>query len=219
MKFHSAAGLDRLIQICKARGVLCIADEVMTGFGKTGKNFAVEHLVYQPDIICLSKALTAGMMPMGITSCTQEVYNAFLGEDSSKGFFHAHTYSANPPACAAAIAGIELLGSAEIQDHIRRINRLHREFSQQLEGNAMVVSTRVQGVIFAMELDLKMQRYGDLRNQLYQFYLDRGVFLRPLGNTVYVLPPYVITNQQLKKVYRAILDSLDLIEQHGERRS
>ena len=219
MKFHSASGLDRLIQICKASGVLCIADEVMTGFGKTGKNFAVEYLPNKPDIICLSKALTAGMMPMGVTSCTQAVYDAFLSEDASKGFFHAHTYSANPPACAAAIAGIELLGSAETQDHIRRINRLHREFSEQLEGNTTVVSTRVQGVIFAMELDLKMERYGELRNQLYQFYLEKGVFLRPLGNTVYVLPPYVITDQQLKKVYRAIMDSLDFIEQHGERRS
>jgi len=219
MKFHSAQGLDRLLQICKTSGVICIADEVMTGFGKTGKNFAVEHLVHKPDIICLSKALTAGMMPMGITSCTQEVYDAFLSEDTSKGFFHAHTYSANPPACAAAIAGIDLLESAEMQDHIRRINCLHREFSEQLEGNAMVASTRVQGVIFALDLDLKMERYGDLRNQLYRFYLDEGVFLRPLGNTVYILPPYVITNKQLKKVYRAILDSLDLIERHGEHRS
>lgn len=211
MRFHHAEGLDNLIRICQENDVLCIADEVMTGFGKTGKNFASDHLGNKPDIICLSKALTAGMMPMAITSCTQKVYKAFLSRDNRKAFFHAHTYSANPPACAAALAGLDLLASDEIQQHIRRINDQHQAFASKIKGHPRISSTRVKGVIFALELNVKMERYGNLRDKLYQFFLEQGVFLRPLGNTVYVLPPYVTTNEQLGKIYKAILRSLDFI--------
>jgi adenosylmethionine-8-amino-7-oxononanoate aminotransferase len=216
MKFHSAAGLDRLIGLCKEQQVLCIADEVMTGFGKTGRYFASDHLLNKPDIICLSKALTAGMMPMGITSCTREVYEAFLDKEVAKGFFHAHTYSANPPACAAAIAGIELLTSNDIKQQIDRINSQHKAFAAKLAGHPMVGETRVLGVIFVLELNIKMHRYGDLRNRLYQFYLEQGAFLRPLGNTVYILPPYVTTNAQLGVLYTAIEASLKFIEAGGQ---
>jgi adenosylmethionine-8-amino-7-oxononanoate aminotransferase len=102
MKVHDAEGLNEILKFCKAHKILTIADEVMTGFGKTGKNFASDHVATKPDIICLSKALTAGLLPMAITSCTQEVYDAFLSDDIAKGFFHCHTYSAKPVACAAA---------------------------------------------------------------------------------------------------------------------
>lgn len=211
MKFHSAEGLNSLLQICKESKIICIADEVMTGFGKTGKHFASDYVTTKPDIICLSKALTAGMIPMGITTCTQEVFNAFLDTEVSKGFFHAHTYSANPPACAAAIAGIELLTSEEIQKNIKRIVQSHQDFAERIKENSAISSVRTMGVILAIDLQIEMDRYGESRNRLFNFFMEHGVFLRPLGNTIYVLPPYVITEKQLEKIYTVIERSFGLV--------
>ncbi len=209
MKFHSAAGLDALLAICKKAGVLCIADEIMTGFGKTGKNFASENMKHQPDIMCLSKALTAGMFPLSITSCSEEVYNRFLSDEVSKGFFHAHTFSAHPVGCAAVLAGLDLLESAEILKRRTYIEKAHAQFALQLQKHPKVENVRCRGVILALDLNIEMERYGNLRDKLYQFFMERGVVLRPLGNTVYVLPPYVITNAELEKIYDAILEALE----------
>ncbi len=211
MKFHSAEGLNTLLQICKENSVLCIADEVMTGFGKTGKHFASDYVTAKPDIICLSKALTAGMIPMGITTCTQDVFDAFLDTEVSKGFFHAHTYSANPPACAAAISGIELLTSEEIQKNIKRIAQSHQDFAERIKENMAVSSVRTMGVILAIDLQIEMDRYGELQNRLFNFFMEHGVFIRPLGNTIYVLPPYVITKKQLEKIYSVLERSFGLV--------
>ncbi len=208
MKFHSAKGLDALIAKCKAHDVLCIADEIMTGFGKTGTNFAVEQLQHSPDIMCLSKALTAGMFPLSITSCTQEIFNGFLSDQVHKGFFHAHTYSAHPIGCAAAIASIELLSSPEILKQQHYIAEAHLAFKAKIKQHPSVKQVRCKGVILAIDLALEMQRYGNLRDELYEFFMARGVALRPLGNTLYVLPPYVITKQELATIYSAIEEAL-----------
>jgi len=208
MKMYSTEGLEAILTTCKAHNVLCIADEVMTGFGKTGKHFASSYLDIQPDIICLSKALTAGMLPMGITSCTQKVYDAFLDDEIGKGFFHAHTYSANPLACASAIAGIDLLLSKGIQDDIKRVINSHRKFSEVLKKESGVLNVRQKGIILAFDLRIEMDRYGKKRNQLFQFFMERGVFLRPLGNTVYLLTPYVISTKELQLLYDVILESI-----------
>ncbi len=132
----------------------------MTGFGKTGKNFASEHIPVSPDIICLSKALTAGLMPMGVTSCTQQVYDAFYSSDISKGLFHGHTYTANPLACMAALAGIELLQSEQIQKDIERVIESHQEFGLKIKEHPKVAAIRQCGIIFALDLNIKMERYG-----------------------------------------------------------
>jgi adenosylmethionine-8-amino-7-oxononanoate aminotransferase len=161
--------------------------------------------------MCLSKALTAGMVAMSITSCTQLIFDAFLDERTSRGFFHAHTYSANPLGCAAAIAGIELLVSEEIQNDIQRIEGAHISFSEKIKTHHKVAKVRTMGVIFALELDVEMKRYGDLRNQLFQHFMEQGVFLRPLGNIIYILPPYVTSDKQLHQIYEAIETSLSLI--------
>ncbi|OAB80027.1 adenosylmethionine--8-amino-7-oxononanoate transaminase [Cochleicola gelatinilyticus] len=211
MKFHSSEGLEALLKLCKENNVLTIADEVMTGFGKTGKHFASEYMETAPDIMCLSKALTAGMMAMSITSCTQEVFNAFLDDDISKGFFHAHTYSANPLACAAAIAGIDLLTSKAIQNDSVRINEQHLQFTEKIKVHSKISEVRVLGVILAIDLDVKMERYGDLRNRLFNHFMERGVYLRPLGNTIYILPPFVTSNKQLESIYTAIKEVLEII--------
>lgn len=203
--------LDQLISMARQAEVLTIADEVMTGFGKTGRNFASDYMESKPDIICLSKSLTAGVAPMALTCCSQEVYDAFYDDEISKGFFHGHTYSANPLACTAAIAGIDLLRSEEIQNNIQRINQRHLEFEQYIRNNPKVKSTRVRGVIFALDLNVQMDRYGKLRDQLYTFFMKEGVVLRPLGNTVYTLPPYVIKDSELDQIYEVMEKCLDII--------
>ena len=210
MKMYNPELLEKLLIIANKYKVLTIADEVMTGFGKTGKNFASDYMNIEPDIICMSKSLTAGVAPMAITSCSKGVYDAFYHSDLKKGFFHGHTYSANPLACAAAIAGIDLLRSNEIQDRIKSITVMHLEFQNRIHNHPKVKSTRVLGVIFALDLDIKMKRYGKLRDKLYQFYMKNGVFLRPLGNTIYILPPFVISEAELKKIYNVIERSLDI---------
>lgn len=210
MKMHDAEGLDAILRFCKTHQIITIADEVMTGFGKTGKNFASDHLKTKPDIICLSKALTAGLLPMAITSCSQEIYDAFYSDDIEKGFFHGHTYSANPLACTAALAGIELLQSEDIQNNIKRIISSHKAFDNRIKNNPKVKSTRQTGVIYALDLNIEMERYGNLRDKLFQFFMEQGVFLRPLGNTIYIQAPYVITEEQLEKVYQTIEKALDV---------
>ncbi len=209
MKMHDADGLDQILRLLKRHGVLCVADEVMTGFGKTGKNFASDHMTTKPDVICLSKALTAGLLPMAITSCTQDVYDAFYSDDMAKGLFHGHTYTANPLACTAALAGLELLRSEEIQHHIQRIIASHQRFDAEIVNHAKVESTRQCGIIYALDLNVKMERYGNLRDQLFGHFMNNGVFLRPLGNTIYILAPYVISDVQLQKIYDTIKSALD----------
>ena len=211
MKMHNADGLNKILKLLQANNVICVADEVMTGFGKTGSYFASDHIETKPDIICLSKALTAGLVPMAITSCTQKVYDAFYSDDMAKGLFHGHTYTANPMACTAALAGLELLQSEEIQASIQRIITSHKQFDLKIKDHPKIKATRQRGIIYALDLDVEMTRYGHLRDKLFNHFMDHGVFLRPLGNTIYILAPYVISDAQLKKVYEVITSALDLV--------
>ncbi|WP_340199648.1 adenosylmethionine--8-amino-7-oxononanoate transaminase [Ascidiimonas sp. W6] len=211
MKMHDAKGLCELLRICKENEIISIADEVMTGFGKTGTNFASDQLLNKPDIICLSKALTAGLVPMAATSCSQKIYDAFYSNDMAKGFFHGHTYTANPLACTAALAGIELLNSPEIIKQRKIIEDAHKEFDKQIRNHPKVAATRQCGIIYAIDLNVKMDRYGDLRDQLFKFFMDNGVFLRPLGNTIYILPPFVISKNQLQKIYDTIESAIEMV--------
>ena len=150
----------------------------MTGFGKTGTHFASQQLDVLPDVMCLSKALTAGLLPMSLTTCTQEIYDAFYDDEVSKGFMHAHTYGANPLACAAASASIDLLLSTEMEMHKARINERHHAFAKALSESPKAKNVRVKGIILALELETEMERYGNLRQELYQFFMNNGVCLR-----------------------------------------
>ncbi len=210
MHMYKADHLDKLIKIAREHHVVCIADEVMTGFGKTGTYFASDYLVNKPDILCLSKALTAGMVPMGLTTCSQKIYDAFYADEIAKGFFHGHTYSANPIACAAAIASIELLQSIEIQEGIEMIQIAHRGFVEKIRHHSKVKSVRTIGVILAIDLNLEIDRYGNSRNQIFNHFMSVGVFLRPLGNTLYIVPPYIITKEQLEIIYGLIYQFLNI---------
>lgn len=213
MVMYEASELNKLIKICKENQVFTIADEVMTGFGKTGKTFACNYLEEKPDMMCLSKALTGGTIPMAITTFTSAIFDGFYDEDVNKALFHGHTFTANPTGCAAALASIQLLKSDEMQENIERINSQHLHFQEKIKAHQKVKTTRVLGVIFALEIKTDNQEsyYGNLRNKLYNFFIENGVILRPVGNIVYILPPYVITNEQLQKVYQTIEEALEIV--------
>jgi len=204
MKIYDGDYLNELLLMANKAGVICVADEVMTGFGKTGSIFASDQISAQPDIICLSKALTCGMLPMGLTLASEKIYNAFYDQKLVKGFFHGHTYSANPLACAAALASIQLIQSKEIKQGIEMISQSHLNFIQELKGHPKVKNLRSIGVIFAFEYNIEMSRYGSKRNEIYQYFMDMGLYLRPLGNTIYLVPPYVITQEELERLYQGI---------------
>lgn len=205
--------LDKLIVVCKQNNVFTIADEVMTGFGKTGKTFASDYLIEKPDIMCLSKALTGGTIPMAITTFTQEIFDGFYDDDTNKALFHGHTFTANPTGCAAALASIQLLQTDEMQLNIERIHQSHLRFEDSIKNHPKVKTTRILGVIFALEVVTENQEsyYGTLRNKLYDFFIENGIILRPVGNIVYILPPYVISKNQLEKVYQTIEKALEIV--------
>ena len=213
MVMYSPEILDKLMAICKQNNVFTIADEVMTGFGKTGKTFASDYLKQNPDMMCLSKALTGGTIPMAITTFSQEIFDGFYDEDTNKALFHGHTFTANPTGCAAALASIELLQTEEMQSNIERIHQSHLIFENTIKNNRKVKTTRVLGVIFALEVITENQEsyYGTLRNKLYDFFIENGIVLRPVGNIVYILPPYVISQNQLEKVYQTIEKALEIV--------
>ncbi len=213
MVMYSPESLDKLMSICQKHGVLTIADEVMTGFGKTGKNFACDYLTRQPDMMCLSKALTGGTIPMAITSFTQSLFDAFYSDDINKALFHGHTFTANPTGCAAALASMELLATGHMQQNLTRINESHLAFQSRMGVHPKVRTTRVLGTIFALEVETGQDSsyYGEIRTKLYDFFIRNGVILRPVGNIVYVLPPYIITNEQLEKVYAIIEQALEIV--------
>lgn len=213
MVMYEPESLDQLMRICQENTVLTIADEVMTGFGKTGKTFATDYQVEKPDMMCLSKALTGGTIPMAITTFTQEIFEAFYDDDINKALFHGHTFTANPTGCAAALASIALLQTNEMQANIVRVNKRHLDFQKHIKNHPKVTTTRVLGVIFALEIKTESAAsyYGTLRNKLYDFFIENGIILRPVGNIVYILPPYIITDEQLKKVYQVVEKALEIV--------
>jgi adenosylmethionine-8-amino-7-oxononanoate aminotransferase len=213
MVMYAPETLDQLMKICQENNVLTIADEVMTGFGKTGKTFATDYLSEKPAMMCLSKALTGGTIPMAITTFTQEIFEAFYDDDINKALFHGHTFTANPTGCAAALASLQLLQTNEMQANIVRVNQSHLNFQQHIKNHPKVATTRVLGVIFALEIKTENNEsyYGTLRNKLYDFFIENGVILRPVGNIVYILPPYIITDEQLQKIYQVVENVLDIV--------
>jgi adenosylmethionine---8-amino-7-oxononanoate aminotransferase len=210
MIVHPVEFLQRVRKLCTEHGVLLIADEVMTGFGRCGRMFACELAGVVPDILCLSKGLTGGFLPMGATVCTAAVHSPFLAPDRGRTFFHGHSYTANPLGCAAAIASLKIFDSEPVFARIAEIEKIHREMGARLKVHPAVADVRVIGTVAALELAADDPGYSSgLRPGLYDFYLERGVLLRPLGNVVYVLPPYVITPEELRRVYAVISESLD----------
>lgn len=212
MRMYSAEILDSLIRLAQNEGVLCIADEVMTGFGRTGTYFACNQLEQQPDFICLSKGLSGGTLPLSLTTCSLKIYDAFLGDDITTAFLHGHSFTGNPVGCASAIASFDLLEKNECWKSIERITTSHLEFSKQLEGHSLIEEVRQLGTILAIELKADKTGYvSDIRNKLYDHFISEGVLLRPLGNVIYILPPYCITDEELSSVYNCVISGLETI--------
>ena len=211
MIMHDAQFLDELLSHCKKESILTIADEVMTGFGRTGKLFASDHLKTQPDVMCFSKGLTGGTMALGVTTCISKIYEGFLSEDKLKTFFHGHSFTANPIACSAALASMDILLRPETMQSIIRISDKHRLFAQKITQHPKVRTHRQTGTIFAIEWETgdNTSYFNRLRDDLYNFFLKEGVILRPLGNIIYIMPPYCITDDQLDYIYMKIEEALE----------
>jgi adenosylmethionine-8-amino-7-oxononanoate aminotransferase len=209
---HPVEFLKRVRALCTQHDVLLIADEVLTGFGRTGKMFACDLAGVVPDLMCLSKGITGGFLPMGVTLCTDRVEAAFRSEDRLHTFYHGHSYTGNALACAAANASLQIFDDEPVFDRIATIARINAERLALLRGLQQVGETRQIGTIGAIEL-----RAGDagylsaMRPKLYQFFLEKGVLMRPLGNVVYVLPPYVISPEGLHRVYDVIEEAIQTL--------
>ncbi|ASW73569.1 adenosylmethionine-8-amino-7-oxononanoate aminotransferase [Chryseobacterium piperi] len=215
MLMHSAEDLSELMKFCRTKEIILIQDEVFTGFGRTGKLFAAHHLSEQPDIMCFSKGLTGGTMPMGITTCSEEIFNAFLSDDKYKTLFHGHSFTANPLACTAALASMELLLQENTQFAIQRICKQHSDFTKILNEHDLVENVRQTGTILAWDLktDQGTSYFNETGKKIYDEFLSRGIIMRPLGNTMYLVPPYCITYEELDFIYKNIIKVLHLFLQ------
>ncbi len=213
MVMYDADYLNELIALCREHQVICIADEVMTGFGRTGKFFAVDHLEQKPDIICLSKGLTGGYMPLGVTSCAQFIYDACVSDDKTKTFFHGHSYTANPTACAAALASLDLMEEETTWQQIGMVSTEHGQFVLQHKNHSELADIRSLGTILALEI--KTEEHTHYLNRASEsiaaYFLKKGIIVRPLGNVLYLIPPYCITKDELLRVYGIIGHFLDEI--------
>jgi len=216
-----AESLARVRELCYRHAVLMIADEVLTGFGRTGRMFACEHASVTPDILCMSKALTAGYLPMGATAVTNAVYDAFSSDDRAKTFFHGHSFTANPLACAVALASLDLFEEGNMLERIGRLERQLRDGLSPLASLPIVRDVRVIGGVGVVELASEKTTkdaggYLDqLGPRLYNAFLERGLLLRPLGNVLYFMPPYVITDAEVDWVVECIGDVVKGLEAGG----
>ncbi|HYB60256.1 MAG TPA: adenosylmethionine--8-amino-7-oxononanoate transaminase [Methylomirabilota bacterium] len=212
MIVHPEEFLAGVRELTARHNVLLIADEVLTGFGRTGRMFACERAGVSPDLMCLSKGITGGFLPLAATIVTEEIFDAFRGPNRARAFFHGHSYTGNPIACAAANASLEIFDSEPVFECIAAIEAIHAERLAKLKSRPGVGDVRWIGSVGAIELEVPDTGYlSALRPKLYDFYLSRGVLLRPLGNVVYVLPPYIITPRELQSVYDVIEESLSLV--------
>ena len=211
MKMHSPKLLNSLIKLCKEHEVITIADEVMTGFYRTGKFFAIDYLQQRPDIICLSKGLTGGVMPLAMTICNEKIYQGFLGE-KDKTFFHGHSFTANSLGCSAALASLDLLEKSTCKKNIAAINAAHKDFREKIMNldSDKIKDFRILGTIMVIELHTFEQSgyFNKMREEIYHFFLGRNILIRPLGNVLYMIPPYCVKRHELDYVYAAIEDFL-----------
>lgn len=206
MMMYEPELLDELILLCNRHKIVTIADEVFTGFGRTGKFFANDYLKNKADIICLSKGLTGGYLPLGVTSCAKFIHDAYLIEDKTKTFFHGHSYTANPTACAAAIASLDLMERDTTWEQINFITTKHKQFLQESSNHPKLQTIRQLGTILALEIRTSEETHylNSLNSTINEWFIKKGIILRPLGNIIYVLPPYCITGKELDYIYQQL---------------
>jgi adenosylmethionine-8-amino-7-oxononanoate aminotransferase len=211
MLIYGPEVLHGLKQLCRRFGVLFIADEVMTGFGRTGTLFACEQAQISPDILCLAKGITGGAIPLAVTLCRPEIFEAHYAPDRARMFFHSSSYTANPIACAAAVANLEIWETEPVLERIRTLEAGQRAGLQRLSGHERFENGRQLGTIAALDLRVSDAGYlSSLATELYEFFAGRNLLLRPLGNTIYVMPPYCTEPGELAAVYDAIAEAAGL---------
>ena len=215
MKMYQPEDFGPLLAYMKQQDILCIADEVLTGFYRTGKFFAGDYLQTKADIICLSKALTGGTMALGVTACTQKIYNEFVSDDKTKTLFHGHSFTANPLACTAGVASFKLIQEKGFMKSVETIISHHKKFAKKLQSfqkKNYIKNVRQTGTIIAFEICTnEMDDYlNNISNEFTFFCMKQGVYLRSMGNTIYVMPPYCTTSRELKKIYEVIVGFVEM---------
>ncbi|EPP37996.1 Adenosylmethionine-8-amino-7-oxononanoate aminotransferase [Chlamydia avium] len=209
MRLHNPEGLNQILQLAKHYGVLCIADEILTGFGRTGPLFASQSMQTPPDILCLSKGLTGGFLPLAVTVVRDEIYQAFVGKDRRQALLHGHTFTANPLGCVAALATLDLTLSSQCTQQREMIEKCHKQF--QSRYGQLWERCDVLGTILAVDYPSSSTGYfSNVRDILHNFFIQNHIILRPIGNTVYVLPPYCIQEEELNKIYHYLQEALCL---------
>ena len=205
MQMCTSRFLRELEALIKSYDILIIYDEVMTGFCRTGNYFACRKATTTPDIICFAKGITGGFLPLAATACQEHIYQAFLSDTFANAFAHGHSYTANPLGCAAGLASLQLLQSSHTQAQIAMIENIHQQVLPHLLATGAIEKPRYCGTIAAFNLKLTVGYGSDKSRQLQSRFLDQGLLLRPLGNVIYLLPPYCITEAELKVTYEIII--------------
>ncbi len=210
MRMYSPVFLDKLTALAQKNDVLIIFDEVMTGFGRTGKLFAMDFCKNKPDLVALSKGLTAGVMALGLTVASDKIYEAFLSDDIGKALLHGHSFTANPIACAVACASLDLFEEKKTWENIDDIVTWNTSFAKELSQFENVENIRQQGTILAFEVKTGEGNsyFSDVKTKAYPFFLEKGILLRPLGNVIFVNPPYCITEEEYRQIKEAIVSFL-----------
>ena len=209
MRLGRPTFLKRLVETARAAGVLVIFDEVATGFGRTGTLFAMEQAGVVPDLVCLSKGLTAGYMPLAATVAREGVFEAFLGEGFDRALPHGHSFTANPLACAVALASLALFEEENTLQRVARINQRHRKMLAELAARPDVARPRLIGSILAFDVRAAGGYQSAESRRLRDWYLAHGLNIRPLGPTLYLMPPYCITDEELTRAYAGLVEGLD----------
>ena len=205
MRFHSPAQVQEICELARDAALPVVFDEVMTGFGRTAKMFAFEHLDgFVPDLICLAKGLSGGVLPLAATVVNGAVAEPWLDEDRAKMLFHGHSYTANPLACATGRAGLELFGTGQPLRDAERIESFWRTTFAATDLPDSARDLRICGTVIAFELGGGGDYLSDVRARVITTARAEGVFLRPLGNTVYAMPPLCTSNQSLERIARAL---------------
>jgi adenosylmethionine-8-amino-7-oxononanoate aminotransferase len=211
MLMYPAWVLKEMKRICEASGVLFIADEVMTGWGRTGTLFACEQAEVSPDIACYSKGLTGGSLPLAVTLCRPEIFDAHFSRDRSRTFFHSSSYTANPIACAAARANLDLWKDDSVCARVATVAAMQEQALMPFRADERFRNVRRTGTITALELEARDAGYlAGIGPKLLSFFGNRDLLLRPLGNTIYVMPPYCVTQGDLDEIYAAIMEAASL---------
>ena len=210
MKMFEPSLLGKLSEIARSHDVLFIADEVMTGWGRTGTLFACDQAGICPDILCTSKGLTGGAMPLAATLCTSEIFDAHVSTDRRKTFFHSSSYTANPIACAAAVANLEIWANEPVQARMDRLTALQEKALRRFANDRRFMNIRQTGTIAALDMAVGSEGYlADIGPRLRSFFRDRHLLIRPLGNVVYLMPPYCVSEAEIDRLYDAIDEAAD----------